>query len=153
MDFVIRTSWVKRMLVGLGEVRNDRIADEIERMVDYTSNTLFRKMDHDIISVGFEIDNELGVDGFCTQDDEFDYTIQLHSDLRGEELHRTIIHELVHVWQYVVGYLEQEHVDGLGPRMIWMGEDLTSEDYNNRPWEKQAHEIEDELYRKYVKVA
>ena len=150
MDFVIRTSWVKRMLVGLGEVRNDRIADEIERMVDYTSNTLFRKMDHDIISVGFEIDNELGVDGFCTQDDEFDYTIQLNSKLRGEELHRTIIHELVHVWQYVVGYLEQEHIDGLGPRMIWMGEDMTSVEYNDRPWEKQAHDIENRLFNKFI---
>ena len=137
------------MLIGLGEVRNDRIVEEIERMVEYMSDTLFCKMDHDIISVGFEIDDNLGVDGFCTQEEEFDYTIQLNSSLRGEDLRRTIIHELVHVWQYVVGYLEQEHVDGLGPRMIWMGEDLTSEEYKNRPWEKQAHEIEDDLYRKY----
>lgn len=139
------------MFISLGEVKNNGVTKEIERVVKYTSDTLFRKMDHDIISVDFEIVRNLGVDGFCIQDDAFDYTIQLNSSLRGEELHRTIIHELVHVWQYVVGYLEQEHVDGLGPRMLWMGEDLTSEEYSKRPWEKQAHEIEDDLYRKYAR--
>ena len=137
------------MLVSLSDVQNDRIAEEIERIVEHISDTLFYKMDHDIIAVSFELDDELGVDGFCMQDDEYEYTIQLHSKIRGEELHRTIIHELTHVWQYVVGYLEQDHVDGLGPRMYWMGEDHTSEEYENRPWEKQAHEIEETLYRKY----
>jgi hypothetical protein len=137
------------MLVSLSDVQNDRIAEEIERIVEHISDTLFYKMDHDIIAVSFELDDELGVDGFCMQDDEYEYTIQLHSKIRGEELHRTIIHELTHVWQYVVGYLEQDHVDGLGPRMYWMGEDHTSEEYENRPWEKQAHEIEETLYHKY----
>jgi len=138
------------MLIGIGDVRNDRLQSEIERVVDHMSATLFDHMDHDIIAVGFEIDEDLGVDGYCMQDDDYDYTVQLHSDLRGEELLRTIIHELVHVWQYTVGYLRQEHIPGLGPRMIWMGEDMTSVEYNDRPWERQAHEIEDELFHSLI---
>jgi hypothetical protein len=133
------------MLIGLGNVKNDRIQSDIEKVVIHVSENLFDQMDHDMIFVAFELDNDLGVDGYCTQEDEHDYTIQIQSDLKGEELLRTIIHELVHVWQYVVGYLKQEHIDGLGPRMIWMDEDMTSVEYNDRPWEKQAHEIEDEL--------
>lgn len=135
------------MLIGLSELHNDRIVSDIERVVDHMSDTLFDQMDHNILSVEFEVDKNLGVDGYCMQDDKYDYTIQLHSDLRGDELIRTIVHELVHVWQYTVGYLRQEHIDGLGPRMIWMDEDMTSVEYNDRPWEKQAHEIENDIFQ------
>lgn len=134
------------MLIGLGNVRNDRMVDDIERIVYHISETLFRDMDHDIISVGFETNSNLEVDGYCTQDDDFDYTIELKLGLRGEELERTIIHELVHVWQYVQGFLVQEHIDGLGPRMVWMGEDLTHLDYNDRPWEIEAMELEQKIF-------
>lgn len=134
------------MLIGLGNVCNDRMVDDIERIVCHISETLFHDMNHDIISVAFETNSDLEVDGYCTQDDEFDYTIELKSGLRGEELERTIIHELVHIWQYVCGTLVQEHIDGLGPRMIWMGEDMTSVEYNDRPWEQEATELEERYY-------
>ena len=134
------------MLIGVGNVRNDRMVDDIERVVYHISETLFHDMDHDIISVAFEIQSDLEVDGYCTQDDEFNYTIELKAGLRGEELERTIIHELVHVWQYVRGSLMQEHIDGLGPRMVWMGEDMTSVEYDDRPWEQEALDLEERYY-------
>jgi hypothetical protein len=96
------------------------------------------------------MDKDLVVDGYCTQDDDYDYTIELRSDLRGEELERTIIHELVHIWQYVRGDLVQEHIQGLGPRMVWMGEDMTSVDYQDRPWEQQAVALEDRYYKQLI---
>lgn len=137
------------MLIGVGNVRNDRMVDDIERVVYHISETLFRDIDHDTISVAFEIQSDLEVDGYCTQDDEFNYTIELKAGLRGEELERTIIHELVHVWQYVRGSLMQEHIDGLGPRMVWMGEDMTSVEYDDRPWEQEAMELEQKIFRKH----
>ena len=140
------------MLIGLGNVKNDRVVDTIERVVSQVSDHLFEDIDHDMISVGFEIDHDMVVDGYCTQEDHDDYTIELRSDLRGEELERTIIHELVHIWQYVRGDLIQEHIDGLGPRMIWRGEDLTSVDYDDRPWEKQAVELEEHYHKQLVSL-
>jgi predicted SprT family Zn-dependent metalloprotease len=123
---------------------------DIEKVVHHLSETLFHDIDHDIISVAFETKTDMVVDGFCTQEDEFDYTIELRSDLRNEELERTIIHELVHIWQYVRGDLVQEHIDGLGPRMVWMGEDMTSVDYNDRPWEQQAVALEERYYNELI---
>jgi hypothetical protein len=140
------------MLIGLGNLKNDRVVDTIERVVSQVSDHLFEDIDHDMISVGFEIDNDMVVDGYCTQEDHDDYTIELRSDLRGEELERTIIHELVHIWQYVRGDLIQEHIDGLGPRMIWMGEDMTSVDYDNRPWEREAVDLEERYHKQLVSL-
>jgi hypothetical protein len=138
------------MLIGLGDIHNDRMVDDIEKVVVHLSETLFHDIDHDIISVAFETKTDMEVDGFCTQEDEFDYTIELRSDLRNEDLERTIIHELVHIWQYVRGDLVQEHIDGLGPRMVWMGEDMTSVDYNDRPWEQQAVALEERYYNELI---
>lgn len=134
------------MLIGLGNVCNDRMVNDIERIVYHISETLFHDIDHDIIAVGFVTKSDLEVDGYCSQDDDFDYTVELKAGLRGEELERTIIHELVHVWQYVRGSLVQEHIDGLGPRMVWMGEDMTSVEYNDRPWEQEALDLEERYY-------
>lgn len=136
------------MLIGLGNVCNDRMVDDIERIVYHISETLFHDIDHDIISVAFETKSDLEVDGYCSQNDDFDYTVELKAGLRGEELERTIIHELVHIWQYVRGSLVQEHIDGLGPRMVWMGKDMTSIDYNDRPWEQEALDLEERYYNK-----
>jgi len=138
------------MLIGLGNVKNDRVVDTIENVVTRVSDTLFGDIDHDMISVGFEIDSDLEVDGYCTQEDHDDYTIEIRSGLHGEELERTIIHELVHVCQYVRGDLVQEHIDGLGPRMIWKDEDMTSTDYNDRPWEQQAVELEEQYHKQLI---
>jgi len=140
------------MLIGLGDVRNDRIESTIENVVHKVSDPLFNDIDHDTISVGFEIDQEMKVDGFCTQEDHDDYTIEIRPDLYGEELERTIIHELVHVWQYVRGDLIQEHIRGLGPRMVWKGEDMTSIDYNDRPWEREATELEEHYYKQLISL-
>ena len=140
------------MLIGLGNVKNDRIVGTIENVVHQVSDTLFDDIDHDMVSVAFELDSDLEVDGFCTQEDYDDYTIELRSGLHGEELERTIIHELVHIWQYVRGDLIQEHLDGLGPRMIWMGEDMTSVDYNDRPWEQQAVALENRYHKQLISI-
>jgi len=140
------------MMIGLGNVRNDRVVDTIENVVSKVSDLLFNDIDHDTISVGFEIDHEMEVDGYCTQEDHDDYTIEIRSGLRGEELERTIIHELVHIWQYVRGDLVQEHVCGLGPRMVWKGEDMTSVDYSDRPWEREAVDLEEHYHKQLISL-
>ena len=135
------------MLVSYDQVRNDRVKDETEKVKSILSRTLFKDIDHSILSVEIELDGDMEVDGFCTQEGEYDYTIELRKGIKGEDLMRTLIHEFIHIYQYVAGDLRQEHIDGLGPRMIWKGEDLTHLDYNDRPWEIEAHSLEDTLYK------
>jgi hypothetical protein len=140
------------MLLDLGNVRNDRLVHEIGRVERFVSDRLFSDTNHDLVSVSVELDYDMVVDGFCTQEDEFDYMIELRPDIRGPELVKTLIHEFVHIWQYVRGDLTQEHIDGLGPRMIWKNEDMSHVNYNDRPWEIEAHRLEEELYRELRKL-
>lgn len=137
------------MYYDVSEVRNDRLTDDIFRTQRFLENSLFDDIDHHDLDIVFEIDNDLEVAGFCTQEDYRDYIIELRSDLRGEELFRTIIHEMVHVKQYVTGALEQSHEDGTGPRMFWKTLDMTEVPYQERPWEIEAHKLEDRLYESF----
>jgi len=131
-------------------VKNDRVSEEIHSIVDFMNRQLFDALElNQGIFIWFERTADMAVDGYCSQDDDYEYTIEIDPKLRSSELRLTVIHELIHVYQYVTGSLYQEHIEGLGPRMYWMGEDHTSEEYENRPWEKQAHEIEETLYHKY----
>ena len=134
------------MLLSYDQVRNDRIKHEAEKVRSIMSRTLFKDIDQSILSVEIELDGDMEVDGFCTQEGEYDYTIELRKGIKGEDLMRTLIHEFIHIYQYIVGDLRQEHIDGLGPRMIWKGEDLTHLDYNDRPWEIEAHQLEECFY-------
>ena len=140
------------MFLDLKKIQNDRLVHEIGKVERFISNRLFSDMEHDIVLVSFELDHDMVVDGFCTQDNEFDYTIELRPDIRGPELTKTLIHEFVHIWQYVRGDLIQEHIDGLGPRMIWKNEDMSHVDYNDRPWEIEAHRLEEKLYKELCKL-
>ena len=137
------------MFYDVSEVRNDRLTDDILRTQRFLENNLFDDIDHLDLDIMFEIDGNIEVAGFCTQEDYRDYIIQRRSDLRGEELFRTIIHEMVHVKQYVTGVLEQSHEDDTGPRMYWKTLDMTEVSYQDRPWEIEAHKLEDQLYESF----
>ena len=57
----------------------------------------------------------------------------------------TLLHELMHVYQHVEGSLKDKH----GKR-LWKGIDSSELDYDDQPWEKEAHQMEDILYKKYI---
>ena len=142
------------ILSCLDFVHNDRVTDEIEAVVQFMNKQLFDSLGDELgILVDFELNSDLPVDGFCTQDDDYDYTVEVNSKLRGKELQLTVMHELIHVYQYITGSLYQEHIEGLGPRMVWHGEDMTSTEYNDRPWEIEAERMENELYDIFAKAA
>ena len=51
----------------------------------------------------------------------------------------------MHVYQHVEGSLKDKH----GKR-LWKGIDSSELDYDDQPWEKEAHQMEDILYKKYI---
>ena len=58
---------------------------------------------------------------------------------------QTLLHELWHVYQHVKGDLKDKH----GIR-LWKGVDHSATDYDDQPWEKQAHIMEEILYNQYL---
>jgi len=140
------------MVFDLTEVRNDRIEFEILRLQEFIEERLFSDIEADSIEVRFDTEVNLDADGFCTQEDDDSYLIEISTQLRGEDLIRTLIHELVHVRQYLLGSLEQIHVDGKGPRMYWNSKDMTDRSYDDRPWEIEAHGVEYRLCSEFLSL-
>ena len=74
-----------------------------------------------------------------------EFEIEMHNRLDVESYVRTLLHELWHVYQHVMGALKDKH----GKR-YWRGIDHSLTDYDDQPWEQQAFQMEDVLYEEYL---
>ena len=74
------------------------------------------------------------------------FEIEMRCNMREEEYIKVLMHELWHIYQHVKGMLKDKY----GKR-LWKGVDMTEMDYELRPWEKEACEMEDVLYLKWKK--
>ena len=76
-----------------------------------------------------------------------DFEIEIHNRVSPEEYTSTLLHELWHVYQHVMGQLKDKN----GTR-YWKGIDHSKTDYEDQPWEKEAHKMEKVLYEEYTKT-
>jgi len=74
-----------------------------------------------------------------------DFEIEIHNHMDEEHYTKTLLHELWHLYQHVKGALRDKH----GKR-LWKGIDHSETDYEDQPWERQAHHMEDVLYEEYL---
>jgi hypothetical protein len=90
-----------------------------------------------------------GVWGWCTVTDcdwrPRSFLIEIHNRMNTEDYIKTLLHELQHVLQHVRGDLR----DKRGIR-CWKGIDCSELDYEDQPWELEAHQREEELYDEYL---
>lgn len=92
-----------------------------------------------------------GAYGWCFQQDNREFELDIHKKegdfIKGkEDMIKTIMHEMVHVWQYSSGIAKQ-YANG---KMMWKKKDYTNTPYSKQPWERQAHRMEDKLFQKWV---
>lgn len=92
-----------------------------------------------------------GAYGWCEQVDKRNFRVDIHKKeaefFKGKEDQiKTIIHEMVHVWQYSSG-IAQQRADG---KMMWKKKDYTDTPYSKQPWERQAHRMEEKLFQKWL---
>ena len=73
------------------------------------------------------------------------FLIEIQSGLKYEDYLTVILHELQHCLQHVRGDLK----DKRGMR-CWKGIDCSGLDYENSPWELEAHKLEKILYQEYI---
>ena len=73
-----------------------------------------------------------------------DFEIEIHNRLDPKLYTETLLHELWHLYQHVKGDLKDKH-----QKRLWKGIDHSETDYEDQPWEKEAHGIEEKLYREY----
>ena len=73
-----------------------------------------------------------------------DFEIEIHNRLDPKLYTETLLHELWHLYQHVRGDLKDKHQTRWGK-----GIDHSETDYEDQPWEKEAHGMEEKLYREY----
>lgn len=81
-------------------------------------------------------------DGFCWEEDDNDYAIEVNSKLTGDDFLTAIFHEMTHVKQYVKGELLDDDIFY-----------KTHEEYINQPHEVEAYRVQEELLELWNKAA
>jgi hypothetical protein len=72
------------------------------------------------------------------------FTIEMDGKQDSEEKLRTLAHEMVHIKQYCKKELNEEMTK-------WKGQSVDSDsmDYDDQPWEIEAHTLGDKLYEEF----
>lgn len=92
-------------------------------------------------------------DGFCeyvdTNVNPKSFIIEIHNKLSGTELIKTVMHEMVHVKQYVKGELKERYKPN--HHHVWHKELIivNSKNFNDVPWEVEARDLEEKLFNEY----
>ena len=85
--------------------------------------------------------------GYCMSESNREFEIEVDKRLRKNQFISTVIHEMVHVWQYATKQLTQK-----GCKEFWRGKDYTDAYYSNQPWERQALRMEKQLLKEFKKI-
>lgn len=93
-----------------------------------------------------------GAYGWCLEEEDRVFALDIHKKENEFEKGKadfitTIMHEMVHVWQYASGIAKQYN----GGKMMWKNKDYTNTPYSKQPWERQAHRMEKKLYEKWLR--
>ena len=82
--------------------------------------------------------------GYCMSESNREFEIEVDKRLGKNQFISTVIHEMVHVWQYATKQLTQK-----GCKEFWRGKDYTDEYYSKQPWERQAYRMEKSILKEY----
>jgi hypothetical protein len=87
------------------------------------------------------------VDGHNTKGVPREFILEILHGMSEKQTLKTIAHEMVHVKQYAYG-----EIDERGTRWLSRKLDHDSVPYHKRPWEKEAYQMEERLYQKWLQM-
>lgn len=120
--------------------------EQLDSVIAFTLDALDFDVDATLI-ITFDDDLEANQCGYFEYDeDEGELYISISHTLRGEEMIRTIMHELVHARQILTG----EYVPGEGNIPGTWNDVMYTCDYMDLPWEKEAYALEEIIYAQYI---
>ena len=77
-----------------------------------------------------------------------EFSVVLDKNVDTKDLIRTVIHEMVHIKQYIRKEMDSEIV---GSRMRWKSKTYPYDiEYNDMPWEKEANKLETKYGNEYL---
>jgi|688.fasta_scaffold210258_1 hypothetical protein len=102
----------------------------------YSDNFLFN-YDFDITVLHTDLKDYSAV---MHSTDELEFIIEININLPEEEYVKTLIHEMIHIEDYIIGDLTEEN-----GKLLWKGKFYNEDE----PWEIRADELEDSYYEMY----
>ena len=102
------------------------------------------------VSIRKLIDEE-GVIGYCEAIENCrprEFKIQVDRSINMNDFIKTVIHEFIHLKQYVKGELV-DTTRGCAS-IKWLGKDHTRTPYSKQPWELQAYKLQESLYTEFM---
>lgn len=88
-------------------------------------------------------------DGCCSHLGDYEFEIEINQDLSFEHKMITLAHEMVHLKQFTTKQLKSFFL-GKDAIDIWNGDRYTNTRYDKQPWEKEASQLEEELYHQFL---
>ena len=127
-----------------GQVIHQAVSDYFAKHVAESEDTIF-------LNVEVALDEDIGdVHGLADQEQDDEYTIYINKSILDDEieLYKTVVHECVHVKQYLTKQLE--HINLFST--FWEGLEYNSSKiyYKDLPWEIEAFAIEEEMATCYL---
>ncbi len=119
-----------------------------EDITSWFLNTHFprHKIDVQITHRGMKRENLFGAcDVLGSESRPRQFIIEIDTHLPREIYIKTLLHELVHLGQWVKGSLRIK-----SGRTHWNGENVSNWDYRSQPHEIEAHQMEDKLMVDYI---
>ena len=117
----------------------------IDASVHCAANTLMSRIRKPVyinIKTIRKLADKQGVYGDCMDEGDREFTIRIDVSLPLEQMIETILHEMVHVWQYVSRRMVQNWTHEVKCNQNVYSSDMP---YDNRPWEIEAHRLEKQL--------
>lgn len=85
----------------------------------------------------------VSIEDYNLADKPREFLIEVRANQSQEEIIKTLAHEMVHVKQYVYGELNEEGT-------IWFDVQCADLEYDEQPWEIEAHDVTDILYDEWL---
>lgn len=108
-----------------------------EDVMNWYSDTFLNNYDFGVTVIHSNLNDYSAV---MHSTDEFEFVIEINKKLPRVEYIKTLIHEMFHIEDYLLGNLSEEN-----GRLLWKG--MFYE--NDKPWEIRAEELENYYYEIY----
>jgi hypothetical protein len=87
------------------------------------------------------------VDGYNSKNKPREFILEINRDMSEKQTLKTLAHEMTHVKQFAYGEIDERGTKWLSRKL-----DHDSVPYHKRPWEIEAFQAEERLYKKWIQA-
>ena len=131
--------WILLLPMLFTDIQNSTDQQKIicEDVLNWYSDTFLEQYDFDVTVLHTNLKDHSAVMHLT---DDLEFVVEINRNLSKEEYEKTLIHEMIHIEDYIIGNLTEEN-----GRLLWKGKVYDDDE----PWEIRAEELEHSYYEIY----